>query len=336
MSVQNGDVVILQIGGVQLGALVSNSQNMTADMLDKTNKDTPGIKQFDAGEDGWGLSVEALWDPAATEGFSEALGYLKAGTEITVLHGVTGTQTFQGSGLIASIDVAGPKNEISSYSLEIQGTGVISDIPEILNDGNTMAWFDMAEAYMTKDGGDNVAQWDDRSGNDNHLIQAAAKPIWSSTGVTFDGVNDFMQCVAFTLNQPSFVYIIFKQITWTRTEWIFTGENLTGLVQYDTPSPALAAYASSYSSDEENLALDTFGIARVLFNGASSKLIINEETPVTGDFGATDMGGFTLGARATGIAPSNCQVKEVIVRRISDTAPNEAIIYNYLKNKYNL
>lgn len=126
MSVQNGDVVILQIGGVQLGALVSNSQNMTADMLDKTNKDDPGIKQFDAGEDGWGLSVEALWDPAAGEGFSEALGYLKAGTEITVLHGVSGTETFTGTGLISSIDVSGPKNEISSYSLEIQGTGEFS------------------------------------------------------------------------------------------------------------------------------------------------------------------------------------------------------------------
>lgn len=124
MSVQNGDVVILQIGGVQVGALVSNSQNMTADMLEKNSKDVPGIKAYDAGEDGWTLSVEALWDPAASEGFSEALGYLKAGTEITVLHGITGTQTFSGAGLIASIDVSGPKNEISSYSLEIQGTRV--------------------------------------------------------------------------------------------------------------------------------------------------------------------------------------------------------------------
>jgi hypothetical protein len=142
MSIQNGDVVILQIGGVQIGALVSNSQNMSADMLDKTNKDTPGIKQYDAGEDGWTLSVEALWDPAATEGFSEALGYLKAGTEITVTHGITGTSVQQGTGLIASIDVAGPKNEIASYSLEIQGTGEFSTGlgPELLTNWDFSAW----------------------------------------------------------------------------------------------------------------------------------------------------------------------------------------------------
>ena len=88
MSVQNGDAVILQIGGVQLGAIVSNTHNQSADMLDKSNKDTPGIKQYDGGETGWTLSLEALFDPAATEGFSEALGYLKAGTKLTVLHGV--------------------------------------------------------------------------------------------------------------------------------------------------------------------------------------------------------------------------------------------------------
>jgi hypothetical protein len=143
MSVQNGDVVILQIGGVQVGALVSNSQNMSADMLDKTNKDTPGIKQYDAGEYGWTLSVEALWDPAATEGFSDALGYLKAGTEITVLHGISGTEATRGTGLISSIDVSGPKNEISSYSLEIQGTGVynigygpVLNVSTLVNDGS--------------------------------------------------------------------------------------------------------------------------------------------------------------------------------------------------------
>jgi hypothetical protein len=95
---------------------------MSADMLDKTNKDTPGIKQYDAGEDGWTLSVEALWDPAATEGFSEALGYLKAGTQVTVLHGIPAGVSWQGFAFISSVDVAGPKNEISSYSMELQGT----------------------------------------------------------------------------------------------------------------------------------------------------------------------------------------------------------------------
>jgi hypothetical protein len=68
MSVQNGDVVLVEIGGVQVGALVSNGHNQLADMLDASNKDTPGVKQYQAGETGWTFSLEALFDPAATEG----------------------------------------------------------------------------------------------------------------------------------------------------------------------------------------------------------------------------------------------------------------------------
>lgn len=137
MSVKNGDVVILQVGGVQIGALVSNSQNMSGDMLDKTNKDTPGIKQYNGGETGWGLSLESLWDPDASEGFSEALGYLKAGTEITVKHGDPSGLSWQGTGLISSIDLSGPKNEISSYSVEIQGSGDYSGTSSYSYDGST-------------------------------------------------------------------------------------------------------------------------------------------------------------------------------------------------------
>jgi hypothetical protein len=126
MSVQNGDVVLVTIGGVTLGALVSNGHNQLADMLDASNKDTPGVKIYQAGESGWNFTLEALFDPAATEGFSEALGYLKAGTQITVTHGISGTSIQSGFGYISNLELSGPKNEISSYSLDIQGTGEIA------------------------------------------------------------------------------------------------------------------------------------------------------------------------------------------------------------------
>jgi len=126
MSVQNGGVVLVTIGGVTVGALVSNGHNQLADMLDASNKDTAGVKQFKPGETGWNFTLESLYDPAATEGVSEALGYLKAGTALTITHGISGTSVQSGSGYISSIECNGPKNEIGSYSLDIQGTGAIS------------------------------------------------------------------------------------------------------------------------------------------------------------------------------------------------------------------
>lgn len=168
MSVQNGDVVILQIGGVQVGALVSNSTGMSADMLDKTNKDDPGVKQFMGGETGWTMSLESLYDPAASEGISEAIGYLKAGTEITVLFGISGGSTIvNGSALISSVDLSGPKNEISSYSIEIQGTGELEAGygPELHTSANAAS---------------------DPNGN-----EADATTGWNPTSLTGTGANVF-------------------------------------------------------------------------------------------------------------------------------------------------
>lgn len=129
MSVQNGDVLVLLIGGAQIGALLSNSFNAAADMLDATSKDSNGAKEYIPGEYGWGMSFEALYDPAATEGFSEGLGYVKGGTELDCYWGGTAASAayFAGSGYLSSVDLSGPKNEVASYSGEIQGTGGITE-----------------------------------------------------------------------------------------------------------------------------------------------------------------------------------------------------------------
>jgi hypothetical protein len=217
MSVKNGDVVILQFGGVQLGAIITNSQNMSADMLDKSNKDTPGIKQYDSGESGWGLSVEALFDPAAGEGFSEALGYLKAGTQLTVLHGDPSTGYWTGSAMIASIDLSGPKNEISSYSLEIQGTGELGTfcseyqavydsftskpsaaiasaqdtMVRALVDGGVWDRLDVFYMFANENSGaDNLINWVNPGTNN---ATAVSSPTWTSLeGYTGDGSADYI------------------------------------------------------------------------------------------------------------------------------------------------
>lgn len=210
--------------------------------------------------------------------------------------------------------------------------------PGILSDGDTVAWFDADESYMTKDGGNLVSQWADRSGNANHLLQVGVdsiKPIWSAAGLLFDGVDDFMDS-SFTLIQPEFIYIVFKQVTRPGTRYIFDGITSASGGLYQGIAPILVAYAGSASPNNSNLPLDTWGIGRILFNGVSSKFTIDATTPVTGDFGASIMNGFTLGGRATGASNSNIQVKEIIIRKIADAAWAEAIIYNYLKSKYSL
>lgn len=218
------------------------------------------------------------------------------------------------------------------------GGGGKSSFPSILIDGNTVAWYDAAESYITKDGSDLVSQWDDRSGNDNHLLQATAtnQPLWSSDGVLFDGVDNYLRAL-FTIEQPEFIYTVLKQVTWVTSGRIFDGStSVSGLLYQTGSSPNIVAHAGSASSPNTNLAVDTFGIIRLLFNGASSKLIVNDTTPITGDFGSSDMDGLTLGARGDEVTFGNIEVKEMIIRKIADSSTDEGLIYDYLKAKYSL
>ena len=210
--------------------------------------------------------------------------------------------------------------------------------PAILDDTNTVLWVDY-QTNITKDGSDLVSVWGDKSGNGNDLLQAVGtnQPLQTADGILFDGVDNFMKAVAFTLVQPEIIYIVFKPVSWGVNRTIFDGNSsLSGALFQGGSTPELKMYAGSVSPVNANATIGTYHIARVLFNGASSKMIINETTPLTGNFGASNMGGFNLGQRGSGSSFSNIEVKEVIIRKIADTSPNEAEIYAYLSSKYGI
>jgi len=212
--------------------------------------------------------------------------------------------------------------------------------PDIIYDGNTVAWYDFNDlSTITKDGGNLVSRWNDKLLSGHDLIQATAtkQPLLSSDGILFDGVDDFMKTVAFTFDQPEMIYIVFKQVTWTSLDKVFDGDSyISGTLYQSVNTPELRLWAGGAIGGNNNLPVDTFGIVRALINAASSKTIVNNTTPQTGTVGASNMGGFTLGAGANSTQCGHIQVKEIIPRKIADNETDETAIYNYLKNKYGL
>lgn len=213
--------------------------------------------------------------------------------------------------------------------------------PAILSDGNTVGFYEYDDlTTITKDGSNRISLWKDKLLSGRDLAQAGAdnlKPIWGATEIAFDGVAQYLKTAAFTLNQPEEIFIVFNQVTWTIGKYIFDGNaNNSGMLRKDGTTPQLKIYAGTISAANANLPINTYGIGRILFNGASSKFILDNTAPVTGNYGAVNMGGFTLGTSGNAAIPSRVNVKAVIIRKIADTAPNEIIIYNYLATKYGL
>lgn len=184
--------------------------------------------------------------------------------------------------------------------------------------------------------GSGVSKWEDVSGNDNHLLQAtdASRPSLQPDGsILFDGIGNFLKANAFALNQPETVYLLFKQVTWTLSDGIFDGNtDLSMLLNSVSPTPTLSLFAGLANTPTTALATvgDYVGLSAV-FNGASSVIQVGNETSATGNPGASNAGGFTLGRRA-GAQFSNIQVKEVAIFNAAHDEKQRTEIIKFLEN----
>jgi len=213
----------------------------------------------------------------------------------------------------------------------------------ILEDGNTVAWYIADDlTTITKDGANLVSRWNDYLGSGHDLLQAGAdnlKPLWSATGIYFTSAafTQFMKTAPFTLNQPTIVYIVFKQIDWTDNYYIFDGNATRSMsLRQDiaTPDWRISAGVSGF---ETGIPLNTFRVVRILYNGAASGYSIDESALTVKDYGNVNAGGFELGSRGGGTqVGANIEIKEIILRKIADPAADQLIIYDYLKDKYGL
>lgn len=196
------------------------------------------------------------------------------------------------------------------------------------------AWFQFNTGITVT--GQGVSQWDDQSGNGRHLKQGTdgARPALQADGsILFNGTDEYLKCDAFTLVQPETVYILGTHVTWTgasQGHWCDGEANNSMAIWDEGTTPEIDAFAGSRVGRNANLAVDTYGVVVAVFNGASSVLQVNNTTPVAGDCGAADAGGFTLGASGNGGAPSNIQAKESIIFPAAHGAATRARIIRYL------
>ncbi|MEM6602522.1 MAG: LamG-like jellyroll fold domain-containing protein [Pseudomonadota bacterium] len=97
-----------------------------------------------------------------------------------------------------------PEDHLYKYDGEIFG------YPKLLNIKNTgpLAWYDASDIDSITHTSNSVSQWNDKSGNNNHAIQATSesRPLTNTDKqnnfnvLTFDGVNDFLSLPAGAIN----------------------------------------------------------------------------------------------------------------------------------------
>jgi hypothetical protein len=203
--------------------------------------------------------------------------------------------------------------------------------------GGTYAWYDSSDlTTITKDGSNFVSLWKDKLLSGVDLIQGTGsyQPLWSADGILFDGVDNYLKTAEADYNQPELIFAVMKQVTWTANDRLWDGNAVdSGQLRQATATPRMYIIAPTTGVYTADLALDTLGIVRVLYNGASSRIQVNAGAPSLGDAGANDMDGFTLGCRGSVGQYGNIEVKEIVMRT---STTSEADIYAYLAAKHGI
>jgi predicted secreted protein len=110
----------------------SNDFTITKDMIETTNKDSAGAKEYIAGEYGYTLSVEGMFEEDASVGalisWKEMITDLLAGTSVTIVmtSNVTGDLKLSGSAFFNDLKLTAPQNAVSTFTASIQGTGALT------------------------------------------------------------------------------------------------------------------------------------------------------------------------------------------------------------------
>ena len=110
----------------------SNDFTITKDMIETTNKDSAGAKEFIAGEYGYTMSVEGMFEEDASVGsllsWKEIMTDLMAGTVVTIVmtSNVSGDLKLSGSALFSDLKLTAPHNAVSTFTASIQGTGALT------------------------------------------------------------------------------------------------------------------------------------------------------------------------------------------------------------------
>lgn len=215
--------------------------------------------------------------------------------------------------------------------------GVASFSPDDISD--LKLWLDASDAAtITKDGGNLVSQWDDKSGEGNDVSQGtpSQQPLWVDAVqnglpiIRFDAVNDFLNRATYVggaLAQPNTIFVVckFPPNSSGTVGPVFDGggdNNERHLFYNQQPTTSTNGHVifagaalinTTLVKDETNIRLYD-----MVYNGGSSQLFRSSSLVIQGNAGTDPMDGISLA------------VFNSLTSFFSDPDIGEIIIYNKL------
>jgi len=178
--------------------------------------------------------------------------------------------------------------------------------------------------------GDPVGSWFDPDAGIGATQSGAARPVRAAAGLTFDGVNDFLDAAIGARPQPETIYIVL-QASGLSTSQITPFDGVSGVNTGRMLSLGFAGFdhLTLFSGVALQNAARPYGsrvVAAAVFNGVSSVLHVNSVS-VSGNAGTNTGTGLRIGISGAGAEPMRGEIAMVLRYAAAHTASQrDAII----------
>jgi hypothetical protein len=252
----------------------------------------------------------------------------------------------QGRAMKLAFDAAGGANTEQTVSMSGYTENVLTSVATVTTPdeiSNLTAWF-KADRGIVPNGND-VAQWNDQSGNGYNLVQAtaAAQPLLNSSdsnfnnqpSISFDGSSEFMATTDFSpvLSQPNTIFACLKMDSAIANDYLWDGIDATNRNALLTSAGAdWAPWAGTFLTG--SAANTDVHIIGVRYSGGTGLLILDGATDASGSIGIGSLGGLTIAARNGGSQFSRSTFVEIMVYNKTLTNAEMNNVGNYLSSEY--
>lgn len=226
----------------------------------------------------------------------------------------------------------------STLKRVIIGSGLKQNWPEILNDGNTVAWFDFTdESTITlKPEHSLITDVVDKIGKSIKLSQAedTSKMPYNGNAVSSSATKYTNNTILLT--QPFVIYISFKIDEIYTNSTLFAANdavNRSAVFRRDATSVTNYTMTAGINTNTSvEIILGEYCVMKVVFDGANSILKLNDIVSNLLSPGTNGLNGFAINTFPGVASGMNGAYREIIIRRIVDSESNDVIIYNYIKS----
>ena len=124
----NGTLAKIQVGGVTIAHLTSNSLTFDMSTRDASTKDSNGWKESLEGQKSFSGSAEGFFAEDASYGYEDLYGVFIARTKVVVTWStdIVGDMEYSGDCFITSLERTDGLEESSTFSVSFEGTGAVT------------------------------------------------------------------------------------------------------------------------------------------------------------------------------------------------------------------